>query len=201
MGEITPARIASELRKIADDVDASRKPSVGLVASEVGRVLLALDGIGVHEEASDPEGSPAVPTGQIIAHLQHWLGAKYAIDVAYRSFADRVRGPWRDSLVDHWQEHSKEERAHAYDLAMRIIGLGGDPAQTVVQVPPCTANLGGFFQVLMKMEKEAIEAGRKTIQMAGDLTSLKVMAENMIVVDTQHLDDLRRMNAQIDLQA
>lgn len=144
------------------------------------------------------EGTLAAPMGQVIAHLQKYLTAKYAIDIAYRSFADRVRGPWRDSLVDHWHEHSKEERGHAYDLAMKIVGLGSDPIQTTVSIKACTANLAGFMQILSEMELEAIEAGRTLIQLAGNQTSLVVMAENMVLIDTQHLDDLRRMAAQID---
>jgi len=144
------------------------------------------------------EGAFGVPPGQVIAHLQKFLNAKYAIDVAYRSFADRVRGPWRDALVDHWHDHAKEERDHAYDLAMKVVGLGSDPIQTAVQVPVCTANLSGFMQVLSNMELEAIAAGRELINISGNNTAMKVMAENIVVVDTQHLDDLRRMAAKMD---
>jgi bacterioferritin (cytochrome b1) len=139
------------------------------------------------------EGQFAAPDGQMVAHLQKFLSAKYAIDAAYRSFADRVKGPWRDALVSHWQEHAKEERDNAYDLAMRIVGLGADPMQTVVQVPACPANVFGFCKVLMEMELKAIENSRRLIALAGDNTAMKVLAENIILVDTQHLDDLRRM--------
>jgi bacterioferritin (cytochrome b1) len=144
------------------------------------------------------EGQFAAPDGQMVAHLQKFLSAKYAIDAAYRSFADRVKGPWRDALVSHWQEHAKEERDNAYDLAMRIVGLGADPMQTVVQVPTCPANVFGFCKVLMEMELKAIENSRKLIALAGDNTAMKVLAENIILVDTQHLDDLRRMCVQTE---
>lgn len=139
------------------------------------------------------EGQFAAPDGQVIAHLQKFLNAKYAIDAAYRSFADRVKGPWRDALVDHWHEHAKEERDQAYDLAMKVVGLGADPVQTVVQVPACPATVIGFCKVLMEMELKAIENGRRLIALAGDNTAMKVLGENLILTDTQHLDDLRRM--------
>jgi hypothetical protein len=76
---------------------------------------------------------------------------------------------------------------------MKIVALGADPGIGVIQIPPCVANIESFFGTLVRMEKEAIKAGRETIQMAGDRTSLKVMAENFILIDTFHLDDLRRM--------
>ena len=144
------------------------------------------------------EGELAAPEGQLIAHLQKFLSAKYAIDMAYRNFADRIRGPWRDSLVEHWHEHAKEERQSTYDLSMKVVGLGGDPMQTYVQIPACTPNVGAFMQVLMSMELDAIEAGRELSRLAGDNMGLRVLAENTVVLDTHHLDDLRRMSAKID---
>jgi bacterioferritin (cytochrome b1) len=139
------------------------------------------------------EGQFAAPDGQVIAHLQKFLSAKYAIDMAYRSFADRVHGPWRDALVDHWHEHAKEERDAAYDIAMKIVGLGADPVQSAVQVPSCESTVVGFCKSLMELELRAIENGRRLIALAGDNTAMKVLGENLILVDTQHLDDLRRM--------
>lgn len=186
-----PIRVANDLRILASRIERTAAPSRLLVAEEVGRVLVNVE--MAEEEA--PEGPAACPQGELIAHLQKWLGTKYAIDASYRSFADRVRGPWRDALVDHWHEHAKEERQHSYDLAMRIVGLGADPIQTYVQIPQAPASLEAFSRILMNMEMEAIAAGRATISMAGDMTSLKVLAENFILTDTQHLDDLRRMAA------
>src|SRR5262249_52439317 len=134
-----------------------------------------------------------------IAHLQHFLSAKYAVEMSYRSFADRVKGPWRDALVDHWHEHAKDERDSAYQLAMKVVGLGGDPIQTGITIPPCPANVAGFCKVLMDQELEAIEAGRKLIVFAGVNTGLKVLAENTVVLDSHHLDDLRRTCASMEI--
>lgn len=149
---------------------------------------------------SSKEGDLGAPIGQVIAHLQKFLSAKYAVEMSYRSFADRVRGPWRDALVDHWHEHATEERESAYQIAMKVVGLGGDPIQTGVIIPPCVANVSAFCNVLMDQELAAIEAGRALIQMAGTTTSLKVLAENTILLDTQHLDDLRRMCASMEMK-
>lgn len=144
------------------------------------------------------EGALAAPEGQLIAHLQLFLSAKYAVEMAYRNFADRIRGPWRDSLVEHWHDHAKDERQSTYDLSMKVVALGGDPMQTYIQIPACTLNVGAFMQVLMNMELEAIEAGRELARLAGDNMGLRVLAENTVVLDTHHLDYLRRMAAKID---
>ncbi len=146
------------------------------------------------------EGAFGAPEGQVIAHLQQFLSAKYAIDIAYRNFGDRVRGPWRDSLVEHWYKHAEEERKNTYDLTMKVVALGGDPVQTTIQIPPCTANVAALMQVLVTMELDAIEAGRVLCTLAGDNTALRLLGEECVFLDTQHLDDLRRMMAKIDMK-
>lgn len=141
----------------------------------------------------EKEGTYSTANGQIIAILQEILCCKYAIDNAYRSFADRVTGPWRDALVDHWLEHAKEERSAAYDIAMKVEGLGGDAMITVTNVPACPPNVQAFAMCLARMELELINKCRGLIECCGDNVSMRVFAENLILVDTQHLDDLRRM--------
>jgi bacterioferritin (cytochrome b1) len=138
------------------------------------------------------EGEYAAPDGQVIAHLQKFLSDKYAIDVAYRNFSDRIRGPLRQGLAEHFYEHADEERKNAYELNMKVIALGADPIQTQISVPACTPNISAFVQVLMQMELDAIEAGRELARLAGDNLGLKVLAENTVLLDSHHLDDLRR---------
>lgn len=138
-------------------------------------------------------GELSVPDGQVLAHLGTILRAKYAIEMSYRSFADRIRGPWRDAIVGHWQEHAKDERESAYKIAMKMVSLGGDPLLTDVQVPPCPSNLSGFFKSLAEQEAAAIHACQELISFAGDNTGLRLLAEETVALDSHHLDDLLRM--------
>jgi bacterioferritin (cytochrome b1) len=178
-----------KLSRIASRVTSASGP----IASEIGRAVLANGEDGQDDTSMNPEGDLSVSDGEVISVLQKWLTAKYAIDMAYRSYADRLHGPWRDSLVDHWHDHAKEERSAAYDIAMKIVGMGADPNVTMVQVPAATPSLELMMTNLMKLELEAIATGREIVRMAGGRQSLRVMAENLLLVDTQHLDDLRRM--------
>lgn len=189
---MNPETVSTELVRIADLADSG--PSRSAISDAMAGVLAAVT-------AAQPPHSEdfAVPLGQVLAHLGKWLTAKYRIDAAYRSYADRVRGPWRDALVDHWYKHAEEERRQGYDLAMKIVAIGGDPIQTVIEVPPATASLGAFCAQLAKLEADAIENGKVAIQMAGGNAPLRVLAEQIIYVDAQHLDDLRRMCAGFDI--
>lgn len=151
--------------------------------------------IQVQNSMLDParEGPFAVPDGQIIAGLQQYLSLKYSKDIAYRNFSDRIRGPWRDSIVSHFYEHSKDERDHQYAIAMKIVALGGDPGVSVNQIPQTPPNYQAFFQALADLELEAIRMGNDLVKFAGENTGFRVMIENMVEKDNHHLDDLRRM--------
>lgn len=142
---------------------------------------------------SPSEGALAAPDGQVLAALLELLTAKYAVEASYRSFADRLRGPWRDALVGHWQEHAKDERQSAYDVAMKVVALGGDPSISTVSVPQCPGGVEAFCKVLAEQEMAAVLAARKIAAMAGDNMPLRVLMENTALLDAHHLDDLRRM--------
>lgn len=191
-----PSKVSAELVRIASSLDLG-EPSRSATEAALSGIL---DGIGTSRRAQEPqEGAFAAPPGQLIAHLNKWLTAKYRIDAAYRSYADRVKGPWRDALVDHWYTHAEEERKQAYDLAMKVVALGGDPIQTVIDVPAAPASLGAFCAQLAQLELAAIENGRIAIQLAGENAPMRVLAEQIIYVDAQHLDDIRRMCASFDV--
>jgi bacterioferritin (cytochrome b1) len=139
------------------------------------------------------EGQFSVPDGQIIAGLQQYLSLKYSKDIAYRNFSDRIRGPWRDSLVNHFYDHSKDERDHQYAISMKIVALGGDPGVSVNQIPQVPPNYQALFQVLADLELEAIRIGNELVQGSGTNTGFRVMIENMVEKDNHHLDDLIRL--------
>lgn len=138
------------------------------------------------------EGAFSVEIEQVLSTLQCLLEMKYSLQIAYRSFADRTRGPWRDALVSHWQDHAKDEKDHTYDIAMKIVGLGGDPAVCNISIPSCECSLKAFFLCLIEMELRAVECGRSLIQMSGDNTALRLLMEEIVLLDSHHLDDLKR---------
>ena len=164
------------------------KPNINDVAARISSKRVAL--------TPSVEGGYAADGVSLIKTLMSILVCKYGIDNAYRSLADRIRGPFRDAVVEHWHEHAKEERQAAYDIAMKVVGLGGDPVITTVTTPDCGPDLGEFIQLLVNLELDLISKERQLIEESGDNTSMKVLGENLVLVDTQHLDDLRRMSYQ-----
>lgn len=177
-----PSALSRTLSNLASRIETAKNPSMSKIEEAVKGILAAVEGTG--RIASD---------GQIISHLMAWQNAKYVIDIAYRNFADRIKGPWRDSIYEHWYKHAEEEREQAYNLSMKIIALGADPIHTSIQIPMCPPDLSSFCAILMQLEYNAIDRGQKAVEMAGSDLALKVFAEDIVLIDAQHLDDLKRM--------
>lgn len=181
-----PTDLAHKLTSLASAIESAKNPSLSKTRMAVQKIAGDLEGFAV-----DP--------AQIITHLIAWQQAKYVIDICYRNFADRLRGPWRESLADHWYEHAEEERQSAYNLSMRIISLGGDPIHTGVEIPQCQSDPQAFMGILRDLETAAIEKGRLTVEMAGDSVSLKTFAEDIVLLDVQHYDDIQRWSQAITI--
>lgn len=148
---------------------------------------------GAHPLVVSPEeGLFAVPQETMLTKLQGLLRKKYTGVIMYMNYGDRIRAHFRDSIYDHFKEHIKDERAGAYDLAMKITALGGEPKGQSATVPDLN-DLHQIFAQIILAEKELIQAERDVLKVVGENTGLKVLIENMVLVDQRHLDDARRM--------
>ena len=148
---------------------------------------------GVHPLAVSPEeGLFAVPQEQMLKLLQKALKLKYTAVLMYMNYGDRIRSHFRDAVYDHFQAHMMEERTACYDLAMKITAPGGEPEVQVSKVPS-TASLGEIFMHVMQAEKLLIQGQRDILAVCGEHTGLRILIENSLLQDQQHLDDARRM--------
>lgn len=147
----------------------------------------------VHPLSVSPdEGAFAAPVEAVVAQCQKLLSLKYTTMLAYINYGDRIRAHFRDSIYEHWKEHTEDERNSAYTLAMKITALGGEPDARVAPVPSIS-DLHQMMMQLLQFEQQLIGQARVLIEMAGDNIGLRLMAEDMAMTDAHHADDLRRM--------
>lgn len=183
-----PSALSRTLVNLAAKIDSAKNPSMSKIEAAVTHILAAMD-----------EEVRVAADGQMIAHLMEWQNAKYVIDICYRNFADRIKGPWRDAIYEHWYQHAAEERDQTYKLSMKIMALGADPIHTTISLPMCPPDLSTFCAILMQLETNAIAKGQRAVELAGSDLSMKVFAEDIVLVDAHHLDDLKRMCVDYDL--
>ncbi len=130
----------------------------------------------------------------LIDGLNEDLAAEYQAVIMYRTYASLVAGPWRQELRAFFEGEIPDELGHAAYLADKIVALGGTPAVTPGPVPVVTDNKK-MLENTLQAEIDTIERYTTRVEQAeaaGEV-ALKVQLENMILDETTHRDDIRRM--------
>ena len=131
---------------------------------------------------------------ELIDGLNEDLAAEYQAVILYRTYAALVTGPNRQELRDFFETEIPDELGHAALLADKIVALGGTP--TVVPAPvPMAKNNREMLENALQGEVDTIERYTRRIdqaERAGEI-SIKIQLEDLIVDESTHRDDLRRM--------
>ncbi|CAN5324266.1 ferritin-like domain-containing protein [soil metagenome] len=130
----------------------------------------------------------------LIEGLNEDLAAEYQAVIMYRTYASLVSGPHRQELRAFFESEIPDELGHAGLLADKVVALGGTPAAAPASVPLAKDNRQ-MLQNALTAEEETIARYTQRIdqaEAAGDI-SLKVQLEDLIVDESNHRDDIRRM--------
>ena len=130
----------------------------------------------------------------LIDGMNQDLSAEYQAVVMYRTYAALVSGPFRPDLRTFFEGEIPDELNHAAFLADKIVALGGTPTTRAAEVPIVAGNRE-MLEVALKAEEDTIaryttRAGQA--EACGEI-AIKVELENLIVDETNHRDDIRRM--------
>jgi bacterioferritin len=131
---------------------------------------------------------------ELIDGLNEDLAAEYQAVIMYRTYASLVRGPFRQELKAFFEGEIPDELAHAAFLADKIVALGGTPTTDVPPVAVARDNRE-MLENALQAEVDTIERYTRRIDQAeavGDI-SVKVQLEDLIVDESKHRDDIRRM--------
>jgi bacterioferritin len=131
---------------------------------------------------------------ELIDGLNEDLAAEYQAVIMYRTYASLVSGPYRQELKAFFEGEIPDELSHAMFLADKIVALGGMPATRATEVPAAADNRE-MLEKALKGEEETIQRYTRRIEQAekaGEI-SVKVQLEDLIVDESNHRDDIRRM--------
>ena len=131
---------------------------------------------------------------ELIDGLNEDLAAEYQAVIMYRTYASLVSGPFRQELRAFFEGEIPDELAHAAFLADKIVALGGTPAVTPGAIP-ITKDNREMLENTLQAEIETIERYTRRVEQADKAgeVGLKVQLEDMILDETTHRDDIRRM--------
>lgn len=131
---------------------------------------------------------------ELIDGLNQDLAAEYQAVIMYRTFASLVSGPFRQELKAFFEGEIPDELAHAAFLADKIVALGGTPTTEAAPVPHAT-DPREMLEHALQAEVDTIARYTQRIdqaEAAGEL-SVKIQLEDLIVDESNHRDDIRRM--------
>ena len=131
---------------------------------------------------------------ELIDGLNEDLAAEYQAVIMYRTYAALVTGPYRQELKAFFEGEIPDELGHAALLADKIVALGGTPSVTPPPVVIAKDNRE-MLEYALQAEVDTIERYTRRIgqaEKAGEI-SIKVQLENLIVDESNHRDDNRRM--------
>lgn len=130
----------------------------------------------------------------LIDGLNEDLAAEYQAVIMYRTYASLVTGPYRQELKAFFEGEIPDELDHAMFLADKIVALGGTPTTQAAPVTVAEDNRE-MLQNALRAEEETIARYTKRIEQAeaaGEI-SVKIQLEDLIVDESKHRDDIRRM--------
>lgn len=131
---------------------------------------------------------------ELIDGLNEDLAGEYQAVIMYRTYASLVTGPYRQELRAFFEGEVPDELGHAAFLADKIVALGGTPTVSPAPVPMASDNRQ-MLENALQGEVETIARYTRRIQQAeraGEI-SIKVQLEDLIVDESTHRDDIRRM--------
>ena len=131
---------------------------------------------------------------ELIDGLNEDLAAEYQAVIMYRTYAALISGPWRQELRAFFEGEIPDELGHAAFLADKIVALGGVPATQSAPVP-IARDAREMLENALQAEVDTIERYTRRLKQAEALgeISIKVQLENLIVDESSHRDDIRRM--------
>jgi bacterioferritin len=131
---------------------------------------------------------------ELIDGLNEDLAAEYQAIIMYRTYASLATGPFRQELKAFFEGEIPDELTHAAFLTDKIVALGGIPTTRVEEVP-IAENNRQMLENALKAEVDTIARYTRRIDQAdaaGEI-SIKVQLEDLIVDESNHRDDIRRM--------
>lgn len=131
---------------------------------------------------------------KLIDGLNEDLAAEYQAVIMYRTYASLVSGPYRQELRSFFESEIPDELGHAAFLADKIVALGGMPTVTPAPVPMAKDNRE-MLENALQAEVDTIERYLRRLEQAerAGEPAIKLQLENLLVDESNHRDDIRRM--------
>jgi bacterioferritin len=112
----------------------------------------------------------------------------------YLAWSFQVFGPARKPIVEHFLEEAKESFDHATMLGEKVVALGGKPNVSADAAKPAEGmTVDDMLKLAVENEKAALDIYARLLDMVQDETHLRVLFENQIETEQEHLEEVSKM--------
>lgn len=119
--------------------------------------------------------------------LEHEMSA--LIRYLHHSFI--VSGTLRGPLVQMFRTRAADSMQHAIKLGEKITALGGHPSVKIQEIyEPGEQTIEEMLKENLEAERLHLDMYEKQLQLVSDNTPLRLMVEQIIVEEAQHIEDL-----------
>jgi bacterioferritin len=130
----------------------------------------------------------------VIATMNKALAMELTSVLKYLSWSLNVFGPSRKPIVEHFLDEAKESFGHATLLGEKIVALGGKPIVRADAPKPAEGlSVDEMLKLAVENEKAALEIYARLLEMVQDETHLRVLFENQIETEQEHLEEVSKM--------
>jgi bacterioferritin len=146
------------------------------------------------EDSMGMEGAPA-QTGapfqdQVLQLMLQMVQNEFKTMLAYKVYAQTMRGPGREGVAKEFEEHAENEIEHADFLLRRLSVLMGGPVPVPdIPPPPPMDNPEEIIHTMIAMEQEGIQNWQNLLGILGD-NPTKYEVEAILQRELHHVDEL-----------
>jgi bacterioferritin len=114
--------------------------------------------------------------------------------IRYLHYSFMIMGHNRIPIQNWLRQQAQESMAHATAIGEKITSLGGHPP--VVSGGVEESNIHSVDQILtesLRFEEASLNLYKKLVHISGDDIALEEMAREFVRIETEHLDEVRKM--------
>jgi len=130
----------------------------------------------------------------VISTMNEALAMELTSALKYLAWSFNVFGPARKPVVEHFLEEAKESLDHATMLGEKVVALGGKPVVRADAPEPTDGlTVDDMLKLAVENEKAALDVYARLLEMVQDETHLRVLFENQIQMEQEHLEEVSKM--------
>jgi bacterioferritin len=133
---------------------------------------------------------------EIIDLLQKAYSNEYLAWLAYKHASKFIFGPWRESIIQHFNDHADEEEEHADWVGNRLAALGEAPALDTKIIKRAGQFNGDYVKIIefvMQLEGEAVALYSKMLPLLESHAAMRAKIEEFVITEQEHFEDFEKM--------